>query len=239
MKYIRKYKHLTHAEYKRITKLKRCAHHKYTHALHYKKNISRKTLFYMKEYGPRSHIVANIVRESLKILIFASVLSTLGGIGLRSVSSELMTILPLLVLLPALNDMIGDFGTVASSKISTGLFLGKIKQKGIFSSEFVRSLFKVHLKVALVSAVYISVGAFLLAGFQGYIFNASAFLRVLGLTTAASALLVVIIFTISYTWGVREFKRGEDPNNFLIPISTAIADFGSLLIFSIGIWMLF
>ncbi len=230
-----RYVHLTSAEKRKLKSLKRHEHHAYTHELHYKKHISRKALFYMKEYGPHSHVAHNIIRESLNILIFASILSTLGGVGLQSISKQIVTILPLIILLPALNDMIGDFGTVASSKISNAIFLGKIKADGLFKSDFVRSLFSVHLKVAVASAAYISIASFILAIFQGFAFNPSIFLQVLGITLTASVFLVTTIFLISFYGGVFIFKRKEDPNNFLIPMTTAIADLGSMTIFAIGV----
>ena len=234
-----RYIHLTPAEKKKLQSLKRHAHHQYTHELHYKKHISRKALFYMKEYGPHSHVSYNIIRESLKVLIFASVLSTLGGVGLQSVSQKITAFLPLLILLPALNDMIGDFGTVASSKISNAIFLGKIKTDGCFKSDFVRSLFNVHLKVAAASAAYISIASFILASLQGFVFVPSIFLQVLGITLIASVFLVTTIFLISFYGGVLIFKRKEDPNNFLIPMTTAVADLGSMAIFALGIFLFF
>ena len=60
-----------------------------------------------------------IMKESIKILILASLISSLGGIGLESVNVKLIALLPLLILLPAMNDMIGDFGAIISSRIST------------------------------------------------------------------------------------------------------------------------
>ncbi len=37
---------------------------------------------------------------------------------------------------------------------------------------------------------------------------------------------------------MRVYKNGEDPNNFLIPISTAVADLGSMVIFTLLVmWM--
>ncbi|MFN7088783.1 MAG: YbfB/YjiJ family MFS transporter [Candidatus Paceibacteria bacterium] len=35
------------------------------------------------------------------------------------------------------------------------------------------------------------------------------------------------------------YKRGSDPNNFLIPITTSVADFSSLILFSLLVAFLF
>lgn len=73
----------------RVRKVRRHEHHPVLHHVHRKYGISRKTLFYMKEYGPRSHVAHVIVRESLKILIIASVISSIGGISLQFMEDKI------------------------------------------------------------------------------------------------------------------------------------------------------
>ncbi|MEM5814278.1 MAG: hypothetical protein QXD77_00485, partial [Candidatus Aenigmatarchaeota archaeon] len=80
------------------------------------KQLSGKTLYYMAQYGKEHHLTGHIFKSSIKILIFASVLSSLGGIGLQSIRESFATVMPLIIVLPALTDMIGDFGTIAATK---------------------------------------------------------------------------------------------------------------------------
>ncbi len=214
-----------------VTCLKRHKYHRLIHKLHHKHRLSYKTLFYMKEYGPKSHVTSVIVKESLKMLILASVLSSLGGIYIKSVQNEIITVLPLLVLLPALTDMIGDFGTIVSSKFTTMLYLGKVKKEW-WSSENVHELIYVVLSVATISAFYIGALAYLIAYIKGFAFTYLTFLKVIGISLVATMSLIGIIITISILGGIWIFKKKEDPNNFLIPITTSVADFGSLILFS-------
>jgi cation transporter-like permease len=51
--------------------------------------------------------------------------------------------------------------------------------------------------------------------------------------------LVSIICLISIMWGLYIFHKNEDPNNFLIPLTTAVADLGSMLIFGAMIVAMF
>lgn len=222
---------------RRIVKLRRKYHHPLIHRAHKNHRISRKTLFYMKEYGPRSNVAATIVKESVKILILASVLSSVGGISLRMVRAELLTVLPLLILLPALNDMIGDFGTIISSKFTTMLYTGKAGERW-WQSPDVRKLLKTIGIVALISSVYMGMLAYGIAYVKGFPFSVALLGKVVGISLLATGVLVSIIAFISFTLGIYVYQRNEDPNNFLIPIATAVADVGSMLVFAaLVMWM--
>jgi hypothetical protein len=52
---------------RKIMKMKRRYHHPEQHLIRKKHRISHRTLFYMKEYGPRSHVASVIIKESIKI----------------------------------------------------------------------------------------------------------------------------------------------------------------------------
>jgi len=53
------------------------------------------------------------------------------------------------------------------------------------------------------------------------------------------ALLVIIMFISSVVLGLHYFNKKEDPNNFLIPIITSVADFGNMIILAVLVVLLF
>ena len=221
---------LTKEAKKKIVVLKRKKHHPLVHQIHKKHGISHKTLLYMKEYGPRSHVYHVIIKESLKILILASLISALGGIGLQFLNEKFITILPLLILLPALNDMIGDYGSIISSKFTAYLYTGKIKGKW-WKSEYTHRMFFTVLTISIFSSLYIGLLSSGIAYVKGFQLTIDLMLKIIEISIASTLLLVAIIFTISITMGLYFYKKQEDPNNFLIPITTSIADLGSMLVF--------
>jgi cation transporter-like permease len=212
--------------------------HPHLHSLRKHYGLSKRTFFYMKEYGPHSHVASNIVRESIKILILASVLSSVGGFGLQGVQASLVAIVPLLVLLPALSDMIGDFGTIMASKFTTALFLGHIPLRKWWRSRDLHVLFHVVMSIAIIASIYNGLLAYGIAYFKGFAFDAAVFVKVMEISIFSTLILVSVIFLISVVAGLWIYRKGEDPNNFLIPITTSVADLGSLLIFS-GMILLF
>ncbi|MBI3190130.1 magnesium transporter [archaeon] len=229
---------ITKRDVSSVESLKREKHHHIIHKLHHKHKLSYKTLFYMKEYGPHSHVAKVIIKESIKILMLAAVVSSIGGIHLKSIESTIITILPLLILLPALNDMIGDFGAIISSKFTTMLYMGFIG-KDWWNSEKVHELIMTILVVALISAVYIGVLSYVFAVARGFELSFVLFFKVIVLALLSTFSLVGIIIIVSFVGGLWIYKKKEDPNNFLIPITTSIADLGSLMLFSLFVVLFF
>src|SRR3989344_6261647 len=245
-----KCKKLTGKYKRRIVKLKRKHHHPLVHHIHKKHNISYKTLLYMKEYGPKSHISHVIIRESLKILILASIISSVGGVGLNSIQNKLFTILPLIILLPALNSMIGSYGAIVSSKFTMMLYLGKIRGTSagnipktyffpFLKNENLHKLFFTLLCIGIISAVYMSLLSVGIAYIKGFEISLGLILQILEISLISVIILVSLIFTISVSVGLWIYRKKEDPNNFLIPIATSIGDLGSMCIFSLLVFLLF
>lgn len=199
--------------------------------LHRKHNLTHRTVFYMSK-GRNIHFHGRIIKESLKILVVASVISTIGGIGLESLEKKIVLIMPLLILLPALNDMIGDFGTIVSSKFTTDLYLGKIK-KDWWKAKSMKRLFRSVIVISFLTALYISVLSSAVSLYNGFQLSIGMFFRIVFISAAAALSLVSIIFAVSVIGGLYAYSRKEDPNNFLIPLTTSIADLGSMAVFTL------
>lgn len=180
-----------------------------------------------------------IVTESAGMLLLASALSTLGGFGIQSVAHDLFFLLPLLILMPALNDMTGDYGGIVASRFTTMLYQGKIRQKNWWKSHQLRKLFAEVLVIGTFSAGYISVLAGVIAWFKGYAMSWDVFQRILLIALATTWLLVTLLFVICVLGGFYVFKRKHDPDNYLIPLATSLADLGSMLCLTVLIRALF
>lgn len=223
---------------KKLAAVKKQEFHPLLHKLHKKHKISKKTLFYVKEYGPHSNVPKTIIKESIKILLLASVISSFGGLALEQIRIILISIFPLIILLPALNDMIGDYGIIISSKFSTMLYEGKIKRK-LFASQELRKLFMQMLIISVITTAFSSLIALIISKFSDYSINAAIAFKVFFIAMVDVILLVSILFLTAISAGLYLYKRREDPNNFLIPIATSISDFGNMILLSILILLLF
>ncbi|HLD77648.1 MAG TPA: magnesium transporter [archaeon] len=223
---------------RRVRALPRRKQHPLVHHIHRKHAVSYRTLFYMKEYGPRSHVAHVILRESLGVVLLAAIISSIGGVALQGIGSKLVGLAPLLVLLPALNNMVGSFGTVLSSKFSNRLQEGLI-QREWWRDRDTHQLFASVLAIALVAVVYVTGLAFAVAAVQGSAFSVREFVLAFEAALVAAVALVCVISLVAFLGGELLYRRGEDPDNFLIPLTTAIGDLGSMVLFSSLVALLF
>lgn len=221
-----------------LREIEREKHHPLIHKIHKKYKISKKTLFYVKEYGSYKKVLRTIIKESIKILLLASILSSFGGLALEYIKTVFISIMPLIVIMPTLNDMIGDYGSIISSRFSTMLHEGKIK-KNVFVNKDIRKLFLQILIISILTTIITVVVALAVSYFSSYSINIPLILKIFLITLTDVILLVSILFLIAIFAGIYFFKKKEDPNNFLIPIATSVADFGNMLILSILIILFF
>jgi len=223
---------------KRLSKIERSRHHPLIHKIHKEHGISKKTLFYVKEYGPHSNIPRTIIKESIKILILASIISSFGGLALEQIKPLFISIIPLVILLPALNDMIGDYSMIISSKFTTLLYENRIWSRWWRDGD-IRKLFAQILIISLLTSIAAAGAAVLITNLSGEAVGMETAWKVFAISIIDVVLLVSILTAVSITAGFHFYKKGEDPNNFLIPITTSIADFGNMIILALLILAFF
>ncbi len=226
---------------KSLEKLKRIEkkrHHPLIHKIHKKYKISKKTLFYIKEYGPHTNVYKTIIKESLTILLFASIISSIGGLAIEYIKTIFVSLIPLIIMLPVLNDMIGDYGIIISSRFATLLHEGKIR-KGIFLNNELKKLF---IQVFILSILTAVLSLLITLGIYGVLeetVHTFILYKVFLVVISDVILLIMILFFTSIFAGLYFYKKNEDPNNFLIPIVTSIADFGNMVILAILVLVFF
>ena len=213
----------------RLRRIKRSKHHPLLHKLHKRYKISRRTLFYVKEYGPHSNVPHTIIKESVKILLLASLVSAFGGFALEQIRAIFISIAPLIILLPALNDMIGDFGTIISSRFATMLHEGKARGNLWVNGEL-KKLFAQIMLIALLMALIAASFAVFARGIPSFPIFVVPAMKIFFITITDALLLVITLFLTTILAGLYFFSKGEDPNNFLIPITTSIADFANMFL---------
>lgn len=217
---------------RRLAGIKRRHYHPLIHRIHEKCRISKRTLFYIKEYGPHTNVAKTIIKESLKILLLASIVSSVGGLALEQIKLLFVSFVPLVILVPVLNNMVGDYGTIISSKFSTMLHKGEVRGKWWREEKLTRLLFQL-MAIAVITSIASAAAAFAISLSLGYMITASIISKILLIILADVVLLVSILFLVAVLAGLYFFKKKEDPNNLLIPITTSIADFGNMVILAV------
>ncbi|KKM78703.1 hypothetical protein LCGC14_1357330 [marine sediment metagenome] len=133
----------------------------------------------------------------------------------------------ILLLLPALNSLIGDFSIILISRLTTHLYIGTIPPK-IQKTERLKKDF-----YGLLLSVFISVLCLIVLGYGIAIISEIKIINpILIILTIIMTVIILflLLFIFLFICSIYLFKKGKDPNNFLIPFCTSLIDFLSPLV---------
>jgi len=163
-----------------------------------------------------------IFKESIIIVIISSLMGLISGTLLSFNEDLLYTIPIMLLIIPALNSLIGDISTVLVSRLTTHLYIGTIPPKIQKSERLIEDFY------GLIITLLLSLASLL---FLGYLIGIISGIRIVNpllmilIIVATILLIFFIMFLTLFIGAIFLFKRGKDPNNFLIPFVTSLADF--------------
>lgn len=159
------------------------------------------------------------IKESLLTLFFVAFIVNFTGTVLKGVDKIVSSAKEIYIVYPALIDTVGDVGSVIGSTATTKLAVGLLKPS-------FRSILN-HIK-RIVTTWIASIVMFVLFSFislltQG-ILTVQVFLRFSALLITTNLIAVIVIALVSFYVAILTFRRGLDPDNFVIPIESSLAD---------------
>ncbi len=159
------------------------------------------------------------MKETLSTLLIISLTVNVTGTILKEISEAIGRRKEVYMVYPALIDTVGDVGSVVGSTATTKLLLGLFDP--VFSS------IKKHVPRILAtwaaSHIMFIVYGFLSLLLQGGSLNHS-FLSLILVLTITNVVAVFGIAMVSFVVAIFTFRRGLDPDNFVIPIESSLAD---------------
>ncbi len=165
--------------------------------------------------------IKRIVLESCPVLIAGIIIALAAGHMLNSSMIEISEIPLILMMIPLINGIGGNLGSILGARLTSALNVGTLKPM-LRKQRVLRG--NVAATVIISFAIYAIMGAFLLA--IAHIIGISVAHSIslaLAFFIAGIALSVAIIF-ITIASAFVSFKGGLDPDNVVIPIVTAVGD---------------
>jgi cation transporter-like permease len=195
------------------------------------------------KHRPKHSIFYTIFIESSRILVFTAIINTFGGVSIEAIQDKLFALLPFLIMLTPLNGLIGSFGTIISSKFTTYLYMGQITDKHWYHAPVMKKLMWQLTFLALFASLYLSTISFAIAAIKGFEhglwFTLFFLARLIMATMFTTFILLLVLIFVSTLFGWYIYKQDRDPDNYLIPITTTIADLGTMMLFAGTIFFLF
>ena len=161
----------------------------------------------------------DLIRESIVVILVLVGLSTLTGGILSGLMDRIIENPLILIIYPAFATLMGDIGAIIGSIATTRIQIGDIEPR---LGEVYR-LFPEIAGVEAVALIMITVSnilAYTLArpGLDRFIITLSGFY-------IANIMLLPILILLSISSAFITFRRGLNPDNFVIPVETTIMDF--------------
>ena len=158
------------------------------------------------------------ISESLIMLLFVSIMVTLTGTIFKGISNFAENRKEIYTIYPALINMVSNVGSVVGSTANTKLALGLLKPS--FSS--IKNHTKNITSSWLASFLIFTILAFISLTVN-HVFLLPNILNFIVVIWVSNVIAVVAIVLISYGISIVTFKRGLNPENFVIPISTSLS----------------
>ncbi len=162
---------------------------------------------------------ARTIKEAMYTIVIVAFIVNVTGSVLSRISEVVGRRPEIYVVYPALIDTMGDFGAIVGSTATTKLALGTIdssfksikNHRNQIAGAWIASV-AMYVIFAIISSIYQVPISFL------------AILRFVGLLLATNVFAAVFMTVISFGVAILTFHEGLDPDNFVIPIESSLAD---------------
>jgi mgtE-like transporter len=159
------------------------------------------------------------IKESMTTMLIVAFVVNITGTALRQISYFVSDRSEIITVYPALIDTIGDVGSVVGSTATTKLALGLLTPSLASMRSHAKNIFSAW---SASLAVFVILAVLSLA--INNVFSLSRILNLFTILLIANVIAVTAIVLLSYSISILTFKRGLDPDNFVIPIVSSFAD---------------
>lgn len=159
----------------------------------------------------------------------ASALSLLGGIGLESVQEKILPLVPLIIALPALNTMVGDYAAIIAAHAGDPAERKQTK----------RLLARAISKAIWVNIIGIIVLSLAIAWQRGYLLTGAFATKFVLFVTLSMIGVVITMFALTVVLDKALAHKKLNPDDVLIPIVTSITDILMLGLITLAAVILF
>ncbi len=158
------------------------------------------------------------IRESLIMLLVVSILVTLTGTIFKGISKFAANRKEIYTIYPALIILVSNVGSVVGSTANTKLALGLLKPSFLSIKNHIRNIISAWLASFLIFTVLALISLSI-----NHVFLLPTVLKFIVLIWLSNIIAVASIVVISYGISIITFKRGLNPENFVIPIETSLS----------------
>ena len=159
------------------------------------------------------------LKESMVTILLVSLLVNITGTVLLGISKFISERIEIYTIYTALIGMIGNVGSVVGSTATTKLALGLLTPSFSSMRNHAKNIFSAW-GASIIMFIILAVMSLSIRG----LFSFSSFSSLFAIVLVANVLAVAAIVILTYSISILTFKRGLDPDNFVIPVESSLAD---------------
>jgi mgtE-like transporter len=159
------------------------------------------------------------LKESMVTVLCVSLLVNITGTVLLGISKFISERVEIYTIYTALIGMIGNVGSVVGSTATTKLALGLLAPSFSSMRNHAKSIFSAW-GASIIMFVILAVLSLSIHN----LFSFSSVSSLFSIVLIANILAVAAIVILTYSISILTFKRGLDPDNFVIPVESSLAD---------------
>ncbi len=179
-------------------------------------------------YGyTRKNTLQNIIRQSTPVLLVCSILGALAGGVLNNSLTTLLKNQTLLTLIPLFSGESGGLVSILGARLSSALHSGLI-EPSLKPKEHTIENFSIIIALSIVMYPIIA----FMAESSTLVFggNGLGYHNIIAISFISGLILILIMIFIVYYISSVSYRKGLDPDNIVIPLSTSLTDSVSTLI---------
>jgi mgtE-like transporter len=176
-------------------------------------------VFYILSKNLREAEFIKTLKESMLTMLLVSFMVNVTGTLLLGISNFVAERVEIWTIYTALIGMIGNVGSVVGSTATTKLALGLLVPSFSSMRNHAKSIFS-----AWTASIIMFVVLAVLSLSIHSLFSFSSFSSLILIVLFANFLAVAAIVILTYSISILTFKRGLDPDNFVIPVESSLAD---------------
>jgi len=159
------------------------------------------------------------IKESFLTLILVAFIVNVTGTVLNRINAVAEGRREIYTVYPALIDTVGDVGSVVGSTATTKLALGLLKPSFSDMRSHATQIFGAWIASITMFVLFSALSLLMNSMLMFY-----TFLGFTSLLLTTNVIAVAVMVLISYAVSILTFQKGLDPDNFVIPIESSLAD---------------
>lgn len=176
-------------------------------------------VFFILSKNLHEAVFIKTLKESMITMFLVAFMVNITGTLLHGISNFVEERIEIYTVYPGLIGMIGNVGSVVGSTATTKLALGLLAPSFSSMKHHAKNIFSAWT-ASLIMFVVLAVLSLSVHG----LFSLSSFYSLILVILVANVLAVAAIVFSSYAVSILTFKRGLDPDNFVIPVESSLAD---------------